>query len=81
MGRGRPKSPGKRYYIGRIRFDPRYDPPELQDLLEAITTAPPGRKAILIKAALLEGRNAAIQEANKTEDDIETDVLLQDLFG
>lgn len=76
----RPRLPGKIYYLGRLRYRPDQDPPELLDLLETISRADPDRRPEIIKAALIGGMALATQEASKTAEDCETENLLTDLF-
>lgn len=76
---GRPKSTGKRFYLGRVRFEPGRDPPELLDVLEAIEAAG-SRKATVLKAALIGGAASAEAEAGKDESALETERLLAELF-
>lgn len=78
---GRYPKPGTVYYLGRIRYDPGEDPPELKEILETIAASPPDQRPAIIKAALLEGRLAAQAEASKDEDQLETEALLNDLFS
>lgn len=80
MGRGRPPKPGKVFYLGRLRYDPRYDPPELRDLLEQIEHAGGRKRADIIKSALLSGANQAMETANNTED-TEIAGMMDDLLG
>lgn len=77
----RPRLPGRVYYLGRLRYRPDRDPPELRQLLETIDQASPDRRPAILKAALLGGQHLATQEATKTETDLETETLLEDLFG
>lgn len=76
----RPKLPGKLFYLGRLRYRPDQDPPELLALLETIAAAHPDRRPEIIKAALIGGQGLATQAANKTVEDYETENLLTDLF-
>ncbi len=80
MPRGRPPAPGKVYYLGRLRFRPGIDPPKLRELLEMIATAPPDRRADLLRAALLEGARHTPNRAASAESS-EVENMLSDLFG
>ena len=79
MPRGRKPAPGKIYYLGRLRFRPGLDPPELEDILEAITGAAPPKRAEILRAALLGGSKQARDIVGKVEDSGTTD-LLNDMF-
>lgn len=78
--RGRPPAPGKIYYLGRLRFRPGIDPPELQDLLERLDEAGPVRRRELLRAALIGGLNQAAESPAAIEDD-ETAALMDNLLG
>ena len=81
MGRrGRPPKPGKVYYLGRLRFRPGIDPPELKAFLDLFDQAEPGRKASILRAALLGGLDQGQVQAAQVEDE-ETAALLDDLLG
>jgi len=77
--RGRPRKAGKVYYLGRLRFRPGQDPPELEALLDEIEAASPGRKAEILRAALIGGMTEGRVEANQVEDS-ETSELLGGLL-
>jgi len=79
MKRGRKPSPGTVYYLGRLRFRPGVDPPELKKLLESIIAAPAGKRADILRAALLGGASEARETADKTEDSA-TETLLDEMF-
>ena len=80
MTRGRPRAPGKVYCLGRLRFRPGIDPPELEDILEAIVRTGPGKRADILRAALQGGAGLARQEANSAEDS-RTRNLLDEMFS
>ena len=80
MARGRPRAPGKVYYLGRLRFRPGIDPPELEEILEAIVNAGPGKRADILRAALQGGAVQAREEANSAEDS-STRNLLDEMFS
>jgi hypothetical protein len=80
MPRGRKPAPGKVYYLGRLRFRPGLDPPELEEILEAITGAAPPKRADILRAALLGGSKQAQDIVGKVEDSGTTD-LLNDMFA
>jgi len=77
---GRPRARGRRFYLGRVRFDPALDPPVLREVLEAIEAAPSERKQEIVKAALIGGAEQAGREASKDVSALETERLLEDLF-
>lgn len=79
---GRPPEPGTVYYLGRLRFRPGVDPPQLQAFLERFQAAEPGYKSQLLRAALIGGLEAPGAADNLVggEDD-ETAALLDDLLG
>ena len=79
MARGRPPAPGKVYYLGRLRFRPGIDPPELRDLLENIAAAPPAQRGELLRAALISGVKYADTPPASPED-AEIENMLNDLF-
>lgn len=78
---GRPPSPGRVFYLGRFRYRPDQHPPELLSVLEAIEAAAPDRRAEILAAALIGGSDQATVEASRGDDDLETEKLLDDLFG
>ena len=80
MARGRPRAPGKVYYLGRLRFRPGIDPPELEEILEAIMQAGPGKRADILRAALQGGAGLARKEADSAEDS-STRNLLDEMFS
>lgn len=80
MGRGRPPAPGKVFYLGRLRYRPGIDPPELRDFLEKFEQAPAERKPAILRAALVGGLSEATEEASAVEDE-ETTNLLDGLLG
>jgi len=80
MARGRKPAPGTVYYLGRLRFRPGMDPPELERLLESIIAAPAGKRADILRAALLGGASEAQETASKAEDSV-TETLLDDMLG
>jgi hypothetical protein len=80
MGRGRPPSPGKVYYLGRLRYRPGVDPPELEDLLEEIEEAGPARRREILRTALLGGIEQGATQAGAVEDEEVTN-LMDDLLG
>ena len=75
MTRGRKPAPGKVYYLGRLRFRPGQDPPELRSILEAITGAGPGKRGDILRAALLGGAQQAQDTADRAEDSLATGLL------
>ena len=77
--RGRPKAPGKPYHL-YVRYIPGLHPPELEQLLEKIMTAPVGKRNELIAQALIGGAEQVNAQYNGAED-VETTDLLNDLFG
>ena len=80
MGRGRRPEAGKVYYLGRLRFRPGLDPPELEELLQAISTTRGSRRADILRAALLGGARQA-QAAVVAAEDSETGAALNDLLA
>lgn len=72
---GRRRKPGKVYYLGRLRFRPGQDPPELQDILNAIAEAGPRKRADILRAALLGGAQQAQDTADRVEDSQATGLL------
>ncbi len=72
---GRHKEPGKVYYLGRLRFRPGVDPPELRVILEAIIEAGPRKRADILRAALLGGAQQAQETAGRAEDSQVTGLL------
>ena len=80
MARGRPRAPGRVYYLGRLRFRPGIDPPELEEILEAIVHAGPGKRADILRAALQGGAGLTRQEASSAEDSC-TRNLLEEMFS
>jgi hypothetical protein len=56
------------------------DPPELERLLESIIAAPAGKRADILRAALLGGASEAQETASKAEDSV-TETLLDDMLG
>ena len=79
MARGRKPLPGRVYYLGRLRYRPGADPPELERLLEAVAMAKGRKRADILRAALLGGASQA-QEAAARAEDSATETLLDDLF-
>jgi len=79
-GRGRPREPGKLYYLGRLRYRPGIDPPDLSDLLEQIEQAGPVRRREILCAALIGGLEQAQQRADSAEDH-EVTGMMDDLLG
>jgi len=77
--RGRPREPGKVYYLGRLRFRPGMDPPELAAFLERLAAAGPGRGELL-KRALIGGLAKGGQVVGSAEDE-ETRAVLDELLG
>lgn len=68
---GRPRKTGRVYYLGRFRFQPGLDPPELEPVLQAITEAGnEQRRHDILKAALLSGAGEARQAATAVESTI-----------
>jgi hypothetical protein len=69
MARGRPRAPGRVYYLGRLRFIPGQDPPELGEFLETLMAAE--SKAEILKAALIGGLGQAqeVIDAQESEDE------------
>jgi hypothetical protein len=80
MSRGRPPEPGKIYYLGRLRYRPGADPPELCALLDEIEQAGPVRRRAILVAALLGGAGQAHEAATAVED-CEVTELMGDLLG
>jgi len=80
MARGRRPTPGKVYYLGRLRFRPGIDPPELQNLLENLASSSPVKRADMLRATLLGGAQYAMEKATSIEDD-DTGQLLSDFFA
>ena len=78
--RGRPPKAGTVYYLGRLRYRPGVDPPELQDILQAIEEAGPARRRDILRAALLGGADEAQARADSPEDD-EVTGMMDDLLG
>ena len=79
MSRGRKPASGKVYYLGRLRFRPGYDPPELEEILITITQADRSKRADILRAALLGGAKQAQDTAANVEDSGIAD-LLDDMF-
>jgi len=77
--RGRPPAAGKVYYLGRLRFRPGLDPPELQEVLEAITSADSHKRADILRAALVGGAGQTSVEAETIEDG-QTSALIDEMF-
>jgi hypothetical protein len=72
----RPKAPGKVYYLGRLRYRPGIDPPELGQFLDRLEQAE--NKAELLRRALMGGLESqagggllAGSEDNETTDIID----------
>lgn len=76
---GRKKAPGKIYRLS-IRFVPGRHAPELAELLELLTTAPPPRRADILND-LAAGGDLSAARAAVAPEAIETEMLLSDLFG
>lgn len=73
---GRRKKLGRVYYLGRYRFVPGLDPPELEAVLRAIAGAgDASRRRDIIKAALLSGANEARQAATTVESTLITGIV------
>ena len=67
--RGRPKQPGQIYeFHFYYRFNPAEDPPELADLLEALTQAKGRKRRDILRTALLGGAQQAQDTAGRVED-------------
>ncbi len=80
MSRGRKAAPGQVYYLGRLRFRPGLDPPELVALLETICQADPPQRANLLRAALLGGAKQ-VQAAVAAGEDQATTRVLDEMFA
>jgi len=80
MPRGRPPAPGKVYYLGRLRFRPGIDPPELRDLLEELDRAGPSKRREILRMALIGGLGEAQAAATAVEDK-EVANMMDDLLG
>ena len=66
---GRPKEAGKVYqFFFYYRFNPTEDPPELADLLEALTQAKGRKRRDILRTALLRGAQQAQATAGRVED-------------
>lgn len=66
---GRPRQSGKIYeFHFYYRFNPAEDPPELADLLEALTQAKGRKRRDILRSALLGGAQQAQDMATRTED-------------
>jgi len=77
---GRPRAAGEVYYLGRVRWVPGVDPPELRAFLEEFAGAEPERKQAILKAALVGGLEEGAAEAGQVED-AETRAVLAGLLG
>lgn len=75
---GRRKAAGRVFYLGRVRWVPGVDPPELLAFLEGLAGAE--RKGEVLKAALLGGLEEGVAEAGRVEEE-ETTALLEGLLG
>ncbi len=77
---GRPKKLGRVYYLGRYRFVPGLDPPELETVLQAIAAAnDEQRRRDILRAALLSGAGEAQQAASAVESSL-TAGTVDDMF-
>ena len=66
---GRPKQPGQTYeFHFYYRFNPVEDPPELADLLDALTQAKGRKRRDILRTALLGGVQQAQATADRVED-------------
>jgi|YNPBryantNP2012_1023418.scaffolds.fasta_scaffold06244_5 hypothetical protein len=64
---GRRRQPGRLYRFS-LRYRPGLDPPALEALLEAVAAARGGRRAEILRAALLGGAAQAQARAAAAED-------------
>ncbi len=80
MGRGRRPGIGKVYYLGRLRYRPGLDSPELEALLEAIAAARGAKRADILRSALLGGASQAQATASAAEDS-QTRAALDDMLA
>lgn len=77
---GRPKAPGAVFYLGRLRYRPGIDPPELREFLEMLDRAEAERKPEILRAALLGGMGQAETVATQVED-AETAALMDGMLA
>jgi len=76
---GRRRQPGRLYRFS-VRYRPGVDPPELAALLEAVAAASGGRRAEMLRLALLGGA-AQAQALSVDAEGAEVGTLLDDLLA
>lgn len=69
------------YYLGRLRFRPGVDPPELEDLLEAIDQAGAARRREMLRKALIGGMGQGGAQTLGGVEDEEVADLMDGLLG
>ena len=80
MARGRPRAPGKVYYLGRLRFRPGIDPPDWRRFWRPSCMPDQANEPTSCGLRLQGGAGKARQEANSAEDSRTRD-LLDEMFS